>query len=294
MTHKPTHTDDHLAKRVLERIDAERVSPRPRWEFIFKNYFFWGLGALAVILGALAVSAMFFEITSVDWRFVPVTHESYTEFLFDIVPVLWATVLALFIVIGYLNIRRTQRGYRYPLWLIAAGAVLTSLALGSALYVVGVGRAIEETAGNHPPFHRPIMLTEQSWWLAPERGLLGGTIVSVPDDYASFVLEGFDGTTWTIDTSDLRAPDLTTVVRGAGVRVVGLPAQAGVPVAATSSIFHACFVFPWEFHGGSDRGLAPPPATASSSERNVSAARSEACRGIRPYNELRSLDETGR
>ncbi len=290
MTMTPhTQEGDHLARRVLDRIRDERLAPRPRWEFLFKNYFFWGLGALAVLLGAFAFSAVIFELESVDWRLAPVTHSSFFSFFLDAAPFLWVSALALFLIIGYVNVRRTKHGYRYPLTVIALGAILTSLALGSALYVAGLGGAVEGIAGDHPPFHRPILAEERSWWLAPGKGLLGGRVISVASGATSFVLRDFNGVMWTIDGSDLRTPDLTAVARGGVVRVVG------VPTTATSSAFHACFAFPWNSYGNPGQEPLPfPLATiASTSERSPAVARSEECKGIRPYRQLRDIDETG-
>lgn len=290
MTNDYEPRSDQLAKRVLDRIEGERLIPRPRWEFLFKNYFFWTLGALAVAFGALAFSAALFEIENAGWRFSAATHGDLVTFFFAAAPFLWVLVLALFILIGYVNVRRTDGGYRYPLAVIALGAVLTSIALGSGIYAAGLGGEIEQGVGDHPPFYRPIMVEEQSWWLAPAKGLLGGQVVSVAADASSFVLQDFSGATWTIDASDVRGTDLTTLARGGVVRVVGAP-QA----ATSSTAFHACFVFPWATVGGYRDQPAPLPLAvfASTSERSSAPTRSQLCKGIRPYEKLRTIDGNG-
>ncbi len=281
---------DYLAKRVLGRIVDEHLVPRPRWEFLFKNYFFWGLGALAVVLGAIAFSATLFEVANVDWRFSTVTHPDLLAFFLAVAPFFWIIALALFLLIGYANIRSTNHGYRYSLAVLALGAVLTSLALGSALYAAGLGGAVEEIIGDHPPFYRPTLVEQHSWWLAPEKGLLGGKIAQVASSSASFILRDFNGQTWHVDGSDLRTSDIAAIARGGAVRVIG------VPTNATSSAFHACFVFTWKTNGKMAGG--PPPShfalrIASTSERDEANVRSEICRGIRPYQQLRSIDENG-
>jgi hypothetical protein len=195
--------------------------------------------------------------------------------------------LALFILIGYVNIRSTNHGYRYSLTVLALGAVLTSLALGGGLYMTGLGGEVEEIIGDHPPFYRPIIATQRSWWLAPEKGLLGGQVTHVAPSGASFILRDFNGQMWEVDGSDLHTPDIAAVRHGGVVRIVG------VPTAATSSAFHACFVFLWETHGKINDESFPPPSViiASTSERKVTTARSEVCKDIRPYQQLRSIDE---
>lgn len=285
----PEHTPhDQLVSRVLDRITGEGLTPRPRWAFLLENYVFWGLGALAVVLGATAFAAGLFEVENVGWRLYTVTHSDFASFFFESVPSLWVVALALFIFIGYMNIRRTRKGYRYSLALIALGAVLTSIPLGTLLYAAGVGERVEGVIGDHPPFYRPIMVRERAWWLAPERGLLGGTVLSSAPDLSTFVLRDFSGEEWTVDAGDLPINDRTIVARGGTVRVIGVSATS------TTARFHACFVFPWEVHGSHFVHPAAPIALiASSSATKMALARSEICRGLGPYTRLRAIDDAG-
>ena len=289
-THDDSTTNDRLAERVFEHIEEEHLIPRPRYEFILKNYLFWTLGALAVALGALAFSATLFEVENVDWRLSVATHSSFFSFFIVAVPFVWILTLALFILIGYINVRRTEHGYRYSLVIIALGAVLTSLTLGAGLYAIGFGGRVDEALGDHPPFYRPILVEERTWWLAPEKGLLGGEVIEAAPDISSFALRDFSGRVWNINGSDLRGSDLAVVARGGIVRIVG------IPLAATSSVFHACFVFPWETRGDFRNAPPPPPplaTIASTSETNATTLRSDACKNIRPYEQLRDIDDNG-
>ncbi len=270
-----THHDDSLKEKILARIERERLRPRPRWEFVLKNVVFWGLGALAVVFGALAVSAGVFEAANADWRFWEATHDTFWGFFLSAAPILWGVALLLFIAVGYYNIRHTKSGYRYPLSVLALGAVLTSTALGAALYASGVGRTVEEGVGSFPPFYRPILVEERAWWQDPARGALAGQVVSVSTSTSSFTLQDFAGALWRIDTDDLRAPDFAALLPGATVRVVGVP-------ATTTAAFHACFVFPW----GAVATFSLPLGGA---ERTSRQERSEECKGIRPYGALEVL-----
>ncbi len=276
---------DNLIERVLKNIEEKHLTPRPRYEFILKNYFFWTLGALAVAFGALAFSATLFEIQNVDWRLSVATHSSFFSFFLSAAPFVWIITLVLFILIGYINVRRTNHGYRYPLSIIAIGAVLTSIALGTALYAIGFGGRIDEAIGDHPPFYRPILATQREWWLAPEKGLLGGEIIKAAADLSSFSVKDFSGHVWNVDGSDLRGPDLATVARGGIARIVG------VPVSATSTLFHACFVFPWEMRGDFRNAPPPRPLAAVASSTQAATTRSDACKNIRPYQQLHDIDD---
>ena len=284
----------NLSKRVFGHIEGDHLTPRPHWEFVFKNYFFWVLGALAVALGAFAFSAVLFRIQNVDWRLSVATHASFFSFFLAAAPFVWVGMLAIFILVGYINVRRTNHGYRYSLTLIALGAVLTSISFGVGLYAIGFGSRIDEVVGDHPPFYRPILVQERSWWIAPERGLLGGEVMDVASSVAAFTVRDFSGHILKVDSSDLRASDLITIARGGIVRIVGLPLSADTLASATSSLFHACFVFPWETRGG-PKNQTPSPfaAIASTSDRGASTTKSDLCKNIRPYQQLRDIEDDG-
>ena len=273
-----------LSERVLRRIESEGLEPRPRWVYLAKSYGFWALGALAVVLGALAFSAALFEVENAGWSMFAVTHGDLLSFFFAAAPFLWVAVLTLFLLLGYVNIRKTKRGYRYPLAVIALGAVLTSLTLGTALYATGFGGELEEALGDHPPLYRPILTEKRVWWVAPEKGLLAGTVVKAEPGAFTFTLHDFSGQSWEVDGGEVSRKGLSVVARGGMVFIVG------TPIAATSSTFHACFVFPWHTYGLSDDTVAPPVTTLSStSERTAAAVRTDECKGIRPYDWLRRI-----
>ena len=290
MTFIHDEQNHHLACRVLDRITDEHVTPRPRWEFLMKNYVFWTLGTIAVLFGAVACSAMLFEITNADWRLSVATHTDPVSFFFAVAPFLWIGMLAIFVFVGYMNVRSTRHGYRYPLALIALGAVLTSLTLGSGLYVAGFGATIEESIGDHPPFYRPIMMRERSWWLAPQKGLLGGEVLQAAPNVASFALRDFSGQEWQVNGSDLSQPDRAVVARGGMVHVIGVPTESSI---ASTTRFHACFVFPWEKSGVRENRRVPSPlaTVASTNAQDASFAHSDACKMIRPYAHLHATND---
>ncbi len=290
---------DPLAERVLGRIESERIAPRPRWSFTVKNYVFWTLGALAVILGAFAIAATLFELTAVDWRLSAATHSDFISFFFSAAPILWIVALALFIGLGYANIRRTRHGYRYSLPVIALGAVLTSVTIGSILYFAGLGGRIEAAIGDHPPFYRPILIAERAWWSAPKHGLLLGDVTAVGPGIASFTLRDASGKDWTVDATELPERDLAAVARGGTLRVVGLPAGPAASPATTTpasdasstvSMFHACFVFPWNAQQGGKPLPMPLAVLASTSARRATTVRNGPCKHILPYRALRDID----
>ncbi|MBU6323690.1 hypothetical protein KGQ55_03315 [Patescibacteria group bacterium] len=292
MNHKqPDTSASGLASRVIARIEDEHIRPRPRWYFIFENGVLWSVGAAAVIIGGVAFSGALYDIANAGWQYEAATHDSLLSFLLDTAPYLWILLLCAFVLIGYYNIRLTKRGYRYPFSLIVAGVVLTSASAGLGFSMLGLGSVFENALGN-VPFYRPEAALQRELWTRPDRGLIAGWVISRDATTSSFFLKSFDGSLWFVSGDDLRARDEALVSAGAEVRVFGAPAMASS--TASSTPFHACFVFPWGLPPSPF--LPPPPHIATSAPRmifrdetNSAGARSVLCTGIRPYASLRSL-----
>ncbi len=277
-----------LSARVLERIAAEQVTPRPRWAYRLRNRAFWvaALGALAA--AAAAMAAVFFILANVEWRYVSVRYGTPASTVMAVLPVAWLVLLLVFLSVGYWNIRHTSRGYRYPLPVVAAMAVVFTILSGAAFFSIGLGQGVEEGFGGHLPLYRPFLVREQSWWSRPEKGFLVGKVSSIAPDFSSFALTTDSGVVWQVEGSDLRAPDMAWLARGGMVRVVGVPRPA-----TSTAPFHACFVLPWEVRGA--RASLPPlplaVLSASTSERISNGERSNACKGVGPYRVFRALQD---
>jgi hypothetical protein len=288
---------ERFAKRVLERIERESLTPLPRSRFVLQNVALWVFGALSILFGAIAAAAALFALANEGWRYYVATHDNLLTFIIQTAPFLWLATLAVFILVGYEIFRRTRQGYRYPLFAIALGSIALALALGGALYAFGLGEVFEEGIGTYVPFYQPTIAAEEALWSEPQRGLLAGSVVSLAPDFSSFTLRAFDGSVWTIDGDDLRSFDEAALARGGLVRIVGVPYAATSTATSTASTepFHACFVFPWEVYGAypSDHDALPMPFLHIESERNESVERSQECKGVRPYAPLRALEESG-
>lgn len=278
-----TQKPPSLSERVLERIGAEHLRPRSRWSFVLENWFFWALGALALLLGSLASAAALFEVANTGWDFYAATHHDLLTLIIEAAPYLWLLVLAFFVFVGYENIRHTKRGYRYPLPIIVIGSVLTSVVLGAALFAAGFGQEVEEAVGGHVPFYQPVLLAEHAHWLAPARGLLGGMVVSVSSTSDTFTLKSFDGSLWTIDAGDLSTTSAAAVERGGVVRVIAVPSME-----ATSTL-HGCAVSAWKTYGtAAGTPETRPFGPFLRPERSAPSARMEVCKGASPYRPPRA------
>lgn len=287
------HMQNDLAQKVLERIEEERLAPRPRWQFFIKNQLFWLLLGVSVFLSAAAAGAMLFAFANAGWEFRDVTHDGVTAYFLETIPFVWIVVLVGILFLAYENIRHTKTGYRYPASAVLAFILLGTVVGGMALYVTGVGGRVEEEIGLHLPLHRPMLMKQRVFWTNPSRGLLAGRVISFEPDFRLFRLRTFDGKEWTINGEALSSRSRDTVSRERLVRVVGIPVD---PASADGATFRSCFVLQWETIGFMHRPAPdpfavplPPPSDGERDERNPFEPRSTECKGVRPYRTIKAL-----
>ncbi|MBU1152058.1 hypothetical protein KJ632_04520, partial [Patescibacteria group bacterium] len=105
-------TPQKFAKNILKKIRDQHISPRPRWEFLLKDYTMWVAFGLCVIIGGIASSVTIFRLINSDWDVYERTGHSFASFAFESMPYFWILLFALFVVIAYLNFTHTKKGYK--------------------------------------------------------------------------------------------------------------------------------------------------------------------------------------
>lgn len=241
-----------MGKKVLERIREENVTPRPRWIFFAQNGLLWALWLISAVLAAFAVAAIAFVWINASWDFREVTHGSDTaRFILRMLPHVWIAALTLVLFVAYINLRKTETGYRYPVLLIIGLTLIVSIPLGMAFFFAGIGARVDQEFGRHIPLYRPLMDRQREDWTRPNRGLLTGEITNLREGV--FDLLAPDGNEWEVKTAGLT--DDMPLQEGEIVRVIG------IPIAGTSTTLHACAIFPWEIRAAPPKMLRRrPPA----------------------------------
>ncbi len=283
------HDREPLADKVIDRIEQERVVPTPRWQFVFLNRLFWLLFGISLVFGAVAAGAMMFVLANAGWEFRAVTHDSVFSYLWDVLPFFWVTSIMLLLFFSYEAVKRTKWGYRYPIRMIIGFGGMGILFGGGALFVSGLSQEVEQELGKRIPLYHPMVARQQRAWVQPEQGLLAGEITEATAGYATFTIRTFDGDTWIVNGDDLRERDFEYLTMHRVVRLVGVPVSKD-----KSTVFRACFTFPWEVNGRRSREqehrkvlvLPPPDETLV---RKLVGERSTECRGVRPYGILNAM-----
>lgn len=227
-----THSPD-LASRIVGTIQEQELAPRARWIFVVRNALVIALAVISVLLGSLTVATSEFLLADRDWDLVTRLGERNTMATLQSLPYLWLAALLLLLVLTYGLFTRTRRGYRFAPFTVIGGSVVLSLACGSALYVIGIGPHAHDYARAYVPAYDRLVVTRDRFWMNPEQGLLGGTVIGATTT-REFLLRDARGDTWLVS---VETEDAEGVIVGARVRAIG-------SLAGTST-FSADTVLPW-------------------------------------------------
>jgi hypothetical protein len=202
----------------------------------------------------------------------------------QVLPTVWIVALLGALLLAYENFRHTSRGYRLPLIAILGFSLLGTVLGGLFFYVSGAGRVVEEEIGGRIPIYRPVMVRQKMIWSQPEQGLLAGEVVEFSPAQAMLRLKGFDGNFYLMNTQALASDSQDFLVEHEPVRVIGVFAKP--TDGPDQPYFRPCYVFPWDPRTGDTGNLLN---VKCGDERSVEEPRSTECKGLIPYEILKTL-----
>ncbi len=167
-----------LTNEVLEKIKEKHIKPKPKWEFILKEYVIWVFAGASFLVGSLAVAVIIHMVRNNDWDLCDRVSGNLLSFIFATLPYVWLLLLAAFVALAYYNFKHTKSGYRFSLRLLVTGSILASIFLGIFFYSIGLGWTIDKAFSARLPFYERLMFHRRMIWGNPERGMMAGRIIS--------------------------------------------------------------------------------------------------------------------
>ena len=189
-----------VSEKVLKNIEKHNITPRPKWVFTLQHVAVWFSSLVFLLIGGLAFSVVIYMLKESDWRIYENMSNSFWGFTLLVLPYFWIIVLAGLVILAHYNLKNTKSGYRYRLGVIVLFVFLISMIIGATLYLMGVGRAIDEQFADRMPMYEEFinkMNRDRRIWMNPERGLLGGMIVSVENENQIKVSD-FNSDVWSV------------------------------------------------------------------------------------------------
>ncbi|MDD2935018.1 MAG: hypothetical protein PHX25_00930 [Candidatus Pacebacteria bacterium] len=232
--------DKNLKNKILEAIKEKDISPKPKWQFLLKDYFLWFLGAISVFVGGVAVSLIIFTLINSDWEYYRYLSNSLFEHIVKMAPYLWIVVLGGFVLTADYNFSNTKDGYKYSVPKITGLSILFSIILGGLFYQFGLAYFTDYMLGINMPMYHGFIEKRQDLWNRPEEGLLAGTIVPLEKSDAILVKD-FDGKEWNVEVGRLNRIDFIILDEAETVALIGY--------VKNENTFDACMVKPWRVGG---------------------------------------------
>jgi len=228
-----------ISKQILEKIERDSIKPVGKWSFILKDSFIWFLFVLNIFIGSVgfAISIYLFELSDV-LNLILSINDLIGVFILAI-PVVWLILTVIFIFVGYLNLKYTKEGYRYPIFKIFLINTLLIIILGTVLSRIGISERLNTFFSDSIPSYQERIDPRYKVWNRPEEGYIAGDIVYIDDKVIS--LKDLDGNTWSIDYSNAFVRGMVNLDIGERVKVRG-----GVDKEGS---FNATDILPWEGRG---------------------------------------------
>ncbi|MBT6069339.1 hypothetical protein HOG48_06335 [Candidatus Peregrinibacteria bacterium] len=149
-------TDKNLSQDVLKKIKSKNLKPKPKWGFLLKNWVFWVLGTLTIILGAISLGITMFLLTATNWTLHNELNSSFFSLILNALPYFWMILLALMTVVTHYNVRHTRKGYKLKTSHLTTGIIIISLISGLIFFGAGTAKEIEEQMQNHMPPYKQL------------------------------------------------------------------------------------------------------------------------------------------
>lgn len=189
-----------LADSILKKIEIEAITPRSKYYFYLWNFLFWGLFALAIVLGSVSFAVVLYALFNTDFAIGEYVESGnlVTQWI-AFLPLVWVLLIGLAVGLGMAGLKHTKRGYRIALVTLVGGNILGSVALGSGLYAAGGAEVIEQTLEERVPFYVSAREKHLDFWGNPrDSGRLAGKVIAVDEEMKTMTIEGLRGEEWTL------------------------------------------------------------------------------------------------
>jgi heme/copper-type cytochrome/quinol oxidase subunit 2 len=210
-----------LADKIAAKLKKENITPKPKWQFLLRDYLLWSVFGINVLLGAMFFVVTSFSLRDNDWDIYKHLDQNFLEYIIMTMPYIRITALVVFIFLAYYNYKHTDRGYKYKThWIIIMSVVVMGL-IGGTLLLVGAEAKIERLFSRSLPFYDNLEERRIRVWHHPGKGLLGGEIVEINMD-SEIVLQDCHNKNWQVDVQEViwRGP-IGKPEMGRRIKVIG-------------------------------------------------------------------------
>lgn len=220
------------SQKLLEKIQASKITQRSRLEFVLKNSLFWTLFVLSIIIGGLSFSVILFVLSETEFDVLSQINDSRVELFIGILPFFWVISCIIFLLISIFGIRHSKIGYRYsPFWVFGNNIIL-SITLGASFFFAGGAEKIEQIFAENIPIYESVEEEKIAIWSMPEQGFLSGTIIEKRiDEKKILTIKDFNGKKLEIDFTNALVRGRVLLQKDEKIKIIGEMSKNNIFIA---------------------------------------------------------------
>ncbi len=226
------------AQKMLSKIKSRKIEPIPKWKFLLKNNFLWGLFLFSILFGSFAFSVVLFSIQNTEFDLISHISESKIQFFIKLLPIAWILFLGIFLFSAYKLFENTKKGYKFSSLFITGGSFILSLIFGSFLFFAGGGEKLEHLFAEKIPLYESLEEKKISLWSMPHKGFLSGIIIQ---NNKKIILQDWSHKNWKIDKNKALIRPKVKILMGEKIKIIGK--------ISDNNIFIAEEIRPWKGKG---------------------------------------------
>ncbi len=225
-----------ISRKILEKIEDEKIKPIGKWSFVLKDSFVWILFVLNIIFGSvgLAISAHLFELSEVFDLILSVNDLMQVVIL--AIPVIWIIITVVFFIVSFVNFKYLRGGYRFSTLKIFIINIVCILLLGWFLKGLGISQRVHTFFSDNIPSYQQNVDPRYRVWGRPEDGYIAGEITEIDSDL--IIIKDLDGNSWDINIKNANVRMLVNLEIGEKIKVRGK--------SLDNNLFDASDILPWE------------------------------------------------
>lgn len=177
--------------QIIQKIKNENVKPISKYIFLFRKISVWFLLALSTMFGAYAFAFFFLKTLYIDFDNWEYFADSYDTFLMDNIPLIWAILFVVSLLLMFYLFKKTNKGYRYSIIFIGSTSLAISFVLGIVLSKTFYGNMLIERFEDEKAIN----------WTNPKSGRLSGEVLFIDDNYV--LVRDIQDDIWNVNTDYL-------------------------------------------------------------------------------------------
>ena len=210
-----------ISKSIVKKIKEGHIIPESKFKLQWKSYLFWLLMFFMIILGALSLSLVIFNVSDIDPRFM--RHLGLGKFIMIFAvtaPYLWVILSLAALYFGIKAFRSTYKGYRCSTLFIVSLVVLIISILGFLSHSFKIDNKMHGMFSKNAPNFKNMMAPREGRWLRPGDGLIGGEIINTGNN--DFSIKSFSGEEWKVLYDEkTEKENMDKIIIGEKVGIIG-------------------------------------------------------------------------